>query len=313
MNQITFPALVGDSPLAILAAIGTLRLVRDFVDDQSRLRWDPLDRSPVLESSLTSVDEVVAELTRIVDEETPDGVLVPGGPRDFPPPGASPDRLRVPPDELYRLGSSFFTNQPKEAATVRGWLGSLVTDLALDSKGKVAISQYTAPAGGQSMGTMLAKPLELVRSTPDYLRQALTGWRRVRGVTGEYLDSRAVWGSGDDGRGEPQMRGVPGATWLALMSYPLWTTTADSSHPHSSGWHRFPEGRRQRWELRLPLWQEPLGPDAVKALVEHPALAGGWDDVDQGMLRLLGIVHVCRARRWPSPGGKSAGVLAVVS
>ena len=86
MNDVKFPALVGDSPLAILAAIGTLRLIRDFVDDHALLSWDAADRAPVLHSSMPSVDDIVARLAQII-ESMPEGVVVPGGPPGFPPPG----------------------------------------------------------------------------------------------------------------------------------------------------------------------------------------------------------------------------------
>lgn len=307
MNDVKFPALVGDSPLAILAAIGTLRLIRDFVDDHALLSWDAADRAPVLHSSMPSVDDIVARLAQII-ESMPEGVVVPGGPPGFPPPGAAPDRLRLELGELRHFTGMLCRDQ-SSAPTVRAWISGLVTDLVVDPSGRGAISQYAAPSGKQSMATMLQKPLELVRDTPDYLRQALVGWRRVSGVTGEYLDHRANWDSSEDGRGKAEMRGVPGATWLALMSYPLWITTAAGPRVRTSGWHTVSEERRHEEELRLPLWSEPLGLAAVKALVEHPALEGDWDDIDQNALRTLGVIHVCRAHRCKAEGGKSAGVL----
>jgi len=207
------------------------------------------------------------------------------------------------------------------------WLSSLVTDLAADSQqGRVAISQYTAPSGKQSMWTMLAKPLELVRGEPDYLHQALAGWRRVPGVTGEYLDHRAMWDAAESGDGASgSMRGVPGATWLALMSYPLFRTTGAGKRPLSSGWHTVRDGRRRIDELRLPVWEQPLGTAGVVALVEHPLLAPrnvvGTDSPRSAarsaqehaaQLDALGVMHICRARRRQPPGSKSAGVLTTV-
>ncbi|MDO4888669.1 MAG: hypothetical protein Q3979_08230 [Actinomycetaceae bacterium] len=306
MSQVKFPALVGESPLAILAAIGTLRLIHDFVDEGACLSWDPTDRAPVLRSRLASVDVVVEELSELV-AEMPEDVVVPGGPPGFPPPGEAPDKLRLKQGQLHER---FGVDPP--SPVVQKWLASLVTDLVADSQGRGAISQFTAPAGKQSMATMLEKPLRLVQSNPEYLRQALVGWRRVSGVTGEFLDHRANWDSGEDGRGKAEMRGVPGATWLALMSYPLWTTTAAGKQPRTSGWHT--AGRR-RQELRLPLWREPLGPAAIKALVEHPVLEGKGETKtpDAAALRLLGIFHVCCAQRRQAAGGKSAGVLVPVS
>ena len=202
-----------------------------------------------------------------------------------------------------------------------------MTDLVSDAQqGRVAISQFTAPSGKQSMATMLAKPLEMVQRDPDYLRQALVGWRRVQGATGEYLDHRAMWDATEDGGGATgAMRGVPGATWLALMAYPLLRTTASlRGRPATSGWHTVTEGRRRYDELRLPVWEQPLGPAGIVALIEHPALAPVNAPRDEPQRqresrrlarahRALGVVHVCRARRRQPPGSKSAGVLTPVS
>ncbi|MDO4259344.1 MAG: hypothetical protein Q4C87_07475 [Actinomycetaceae bacterium] len=310
MSDITFPALVGDSPLAILAAIGTLRLIHDFIDEEACLSWDSDTHAPMLTSSCTSLEEIVNQLRQIVND-MPDGVIVPGGPVCFPPPGRAPDKLRVQQGELAGLVNRFALDSVT-APVVQTWVSSLVTDLAVDKDKRGAITQFAAPAGQQTMATMLDKPLECVRKDPDCLRQALVGWRRVSGVTGEYLDHRASWASSEDGIGKstkPMMRGVPGATWLALMSYPLWTTTVNRGSVCTSGWHSVKVGRRTVYELRLPLWRESLAPAAVKALVEHPTLDGPWDEIDLEDLRVLGVIDVCRARRRQSRDGKSAGVL----
>jgi len=317
MSQVKFPALIGESPLAILAAIGTFRLIHDFVDDDARLSWDPNDRAPVLHSRLATVDAVGEERSEIV-AEMPEDVVVPGAPPSFPRQKVGTkgsDPMRAEQGRLNGLAGSF-SEDAAQISTVRDWIASLLTDLVHDDEGKCAISQFMAPSGQQTMFSMLRKPLCVVQTDPEHLYRALVGWRRVEGVTGEYLDHRAVWSAAEDPNGEAQkMRGVPGATWLALMSYPAWTTTATGSHPRTSGWHAV--GRPPVQELRLPLWWEPLGPRAVKALVEHPVLEGKGEEkrLDADALRLLGIFHVCRARRRKAERSKSksAGVLVPVS
>ncbi|MEZ5087955.1 MAG: hypothetical protein R2722_17545 [Tessaracoccus sp.] len=318
MSEVRLPALTGDSPLGILAAIGVLRLLSDFTDDKPQLSWTPRGYTAVLHSHHLTVDHVVADLRAVVDGIS-DGSVLPGVGAGFPPPGAAPDRLRMPQTRLREASESLLSHMAEnEQSEVRRWLASLVTDLAADDKGRAAISQFTAPSGKQSMATMLTSPLTDVRKQSDYLRQALVGWRRVPGTTGEYLDHRAMWDAAEDGAGSANMRGVPGATWLALMSYPLLRTTASPRRrPLSSGWHTVSAGRRSYNELRLPVWDHPLTPSAVAVLIEHPALA---DCVDRqtgkltitSELRALGVVHVCRARRYQAPGGQSAGVLKTV-
>lgn len=314
MNDVRLPALTGDSPLGILAAIGTLRVLADFDRADTRLRWEPTTSTAVIVGSYADVGEIVAALTRIV-ESIPPQSLLPGVGHGFPPPGAAPDGLRVLRHDLGAADRSLFgAMSADEAAEGRLWLASLVTDLAVDNAGRVAISQFTAPSGKQSMATMLEKPLELVRHNADYLRQALEGWRRVPGVTGEYLDHRAMWDATEDGRGAPNMRGVPGATWLALMGYPLFRTTiSPRKRAHTSGWHavRSDTGRVYD-ELRLPVWEQPLGPCAVTALIEHPALWAEKTGAADDQLRTLGVLGLCRARRYQPAGGKSAGVLTTL-
>lgn len=325
MNEVRMPALTGGSPLGILAAIGVLRLLGDYTADPPKLRWEKRGLTAVLVSERPTIDEVVADLTEIV-LSIAEGSVLPGLPGGFPPPGAAPDQLRVPQGEFRERRQMMLASMDSaEAREADRWLASLVTDLAADSQqGRVAISQFTAPSGKQSMATMLEKPLEQVRRRPELLAQALVGWRRVPGVTGEYLDHRAMWDAAEDGSGTTgSMRGVPGATWLALMSYPLMRTTGSiRKRPATSGWHELRDGRRPVDELRLPVWRQPLGPEAVVALIEHPALApdsprrvdepAGERDPEVSRQRdreMLGVIHVCRARRWQPTGGKSAGVL----
>lgn len=317
MNEIRLPALTGDSALGVLAAFGVLRLLSDFTGDAPLLRWEPQTLTAVLCGQRESLDAVLIDLESIVGRMA-EGAVLPGVSAGFPPPGAAPDGLRVPEDRLTEFRDSLVQQMSvAESDEALRWLASLVTDLVADDKGRVAISQYTAPSGKQSMATMLEKPLEQIVREPDYLRQALVGWRRVPGVTGEYLDHRAMWDATEDGAGSPSMRGVPGATWLALMSYPLMRTTASlRKRALSSGWHVVRSGTRVYDELRLPVWEQPLGTAAVTALIEHPALAR-IDEMtlqrrNQADLAVLGIVHVCRARRYQPPGAKSAGVLTPV-
>ena len=311
MTALTLPALTGDSPLGILAAMGVARILDRTLPGGARLSWDETTQGALLHSELKTLGQVVSHLEAVVSDKAP-GSLIPGVPGGFPPPGAAPDGLRVPQASLRGTARTLFSEMsPGERDEAQCWLASLVTDLARDDQERGAISQFTAPAGKQSMATMLEKPLELVRKTPDYLRQALVGWRRVPGVTGENLDHRAIWGAPEDGSGRAEMRGVPGATWLALMSFPLFRTTSARGKPVSSGWHTVRAGRRSYQELRLPLWKSPLGPAGITAVIEHPALDAALDTPESSAaLRLLGVFHVCRARRYQPPGGQSAGLLS---
>ncbi len=303
MNEIGLPALDGRTPLGFLAALGLTRLLHTYTHDTPALAWSPDDCAARLQTAFETVDEVVTEVTRIVDRIQGGGGLLPGVVAGFPPPGAAPDQLRRTPAELRQLVDQ---PSPEADAELEGWLSSLVTDLSLDDQGRADISLFTAPSGKQSMFTMLEKPLEFVRRHPESLREGLVGWRRYPGVTGEYLDHRVLYDAADSGAGESQERGVPGATWLALMSFPLFRTTSLGADPISTGWHRRP---RRRTLFLYPLWSEPLEPDAIISLLEHPRLPR-WHERGLGRSAgVLGIFRICAASRRRIPGRTFAGVL----
>jgi hypothetical protein len=305
MTILRLPALDGRTPLGFLAAAGLTRLLDVHTDDTPRLSWSPQDYTAQLHTTRGSIDAVVADLREIVDGIPTDGVL-PGVPVNFPPPGAAPDKLRLPPVALAALANEL---APEPDAEVEAWLGSLVTDLSLDEKSRADISMMAAPSGKQSMRTMLDFPLRLVRDDPTCLTEALVGWRRRPGVSGEYLDHRVLFDAADAGGGKSQERGVPGATWLALMSYPLLRTTAHGPEPITTGWHH---RRRQLAVFVYPLWTAPLDRHAITALLEHPltqqCIHGDLPDA----ANVLSIFTVQRAQRRRIPGRTFAGVLGPV-
>lgn len=329
MNTIDLPGIDGRSALGFLAALGTANLLTLRGHDV-RLSWSARDATAQLRSAeYADIDAVVADLTDIVATLS-DDVVVPDGPPGLPPPGEAPDKLRLPPAKLRELTEQL--EMSGDHAVVQSWMTSLVTDLALDDKGRSAHTLFGAFSGKQSMYTMLTKPLALVRQRAEYLREALVAWRRVDGVTGEYLDHRVLFDAADSPLGESRERGVPGATWLALMAFPLIrTTSSDGRRPISTGWYR--TGRRTR--LRWPLWRDPLDLPAICALWESPLLTrvARADDIrnespkpDDELarrtlwageeayrkLQAFSVFAVLRAERRRIPGRNFAGVLGPV-
>lgn len=312
MNTLRLDGLDGRLPLAFLAGLGVTRLLVVHAGERVELSWAPDTCTALLHSTLDGVDEVVDRLVRVVDGIPEDGVL-PGVAADFPPRGEAPDRLRLPRRTLRELADA----QVEPGSEAEAWMSSLVTDLSVDDRGRADISLYTAPSGKQSMRTMLEKPLALVRGNSKLLSEALTGWRRYPDVTGEYLDHQVLFDAADAADGKSRERGVPGATWLALMSYPLLRTTADGGEPLSVGWHR---RHRRQPRLVYPLWQQPLDLHAIQTLLTHPLMSTmsypdsvtirmDGDSVPQS-LRQLGVFLVRRAARRRIPGRTFAGVLA---
>ena len=303
MTTLPLSALDGRTPLGFLAALGVLRLVVEHVGHPARLAWSQQTATAVLHDAHDDIDSLVAALTTVMRSIPDDGVLPEMSP-DFPPPGEAPDKLRLERKPFVTYAKSRYH---KDGPAGESWLSSLVTDLSVDDRGRVDISTFMAPSGKQSTRTMLEKPLGLVRSKPEYLREALVGWRRYSGVTGEYLDHRVLFDAVDAPDGKPAERGVPGATWLALMSYPLLRTSADRGEPLTTCWQAFPrpDGRR----MVYPLWSEPLSLSAVQAVIEHPMLRNadpGKPPLGADLLSVFWIGHAARRR---IPGRTFAGVL----
>lgn len=304
MTELALPALDGRTPLGFLAALGVLRLVTDHTSLPARLAWSRQTGAAILHDAHPHVDALVADLAAIVRDIPEKGVL-PGISADFPPPGAAPDKLR-----LTRPALAEYVVRVCEADGPAGeqWLSTLVTDLSVDDKQRADISLFAAPSGRQSMRTMFEKPLALLRADPGLLREALLAWRRYPGVSGEYLDHRVLFDAVDDAGGRPTERGVPGATWLALMAYPLLHTTAAAGHPMSTCWQDFgPRGGRR---MVYPLWSTPLDPAATRAVLTHPVLRAAEPGRPPEKATLLSVFWIGHAARWRIPGRTFAGALA---
>ena len=308
MTTLDLPALDGRKPLGFLAALGLTRLLTVRDDSPARLSWSPGSSSALLDSEHNTVDEIVGRLEAIIDSIPAEGVL-PGVPVHFPPPGAAPDGLRLPPRDLRSLVNRLSVNPELPYRELDAWISSLVTDLCCDEKGRSAISLMAAPSGKQSMRTMLEKPLSAVRFDRKVLHEALTEWRRYPGVTGEYLDHQVLFDAVDSGSGQSEERGVPGATWLALMAYPLLRTTAQGSDPVTTGWYR--EGGRPP-RFVWPLWSRPLDCHAIVALLEHPTLSQCANGLPISGMAGLSVFSIYSAQRRRIAGRTFAGVLGPI-
>lgn len=302
MTALALPALDGRKPMAFLAAVGLTRLLTVHGGEDAKLSWSPTDASAILHTRLGSLDAVVHVVSSIVEAIPKDGVL-PGVPPDLPPRGEAPDKLRLPPRQLRVLADAV----GRGASEVDAWLGSLVTDLAVDDQGRSAITLMAAPSGKQSMRTMLEKPLKHVRETPTDLVEALTRWQRYPKVTGEYLDHQVLFDAADASDGVSTERGVPGATWLALMAYPVLRTTGEGAEVVTTCWYRRP---RRSATFVYPLWKPSLDVAAIASLLDHPL----WGECVEGNLpqaaAAFGVFAVGRAQRRRIAGRTFAGVLA---
>lgn len=304
---IELPALDGRVPLGYLAALGVLRLLSDDTDPGVWLSWAPTTVTARLHTAAAhDPDDVATMLRSILDREP--GRRVPGMPFDFPPSQAAPDPLRCSPERLAQLVAEW--ELETDPAVVSEWVRALVTDLASD-RGRVDITPLAAPSGKQSFGTMFSKTTQAARGRASSLDEALLSWRRVDGYTGEYLDHQALFDAADSPTGESSERGVPGATWLALMALPLLPVIGDvAGRRRGTGWQATTDGTIMRW----PLWQQPLDVHAVRCLIDNPALRlnrdGDLHAQQRRRLDRLGVFALATAARVTVPGRNFDGVLA---
>lgn len=305
------PALDGRDPLGFLASLGLLRLLAEEGAD-ARLSFSEQTATAVLHGPYHSAEEVAVALQAVAARE-PDSVI-PGLPAGFPRTKVGTkgsDPMRVGRDE-YRG----HVETVRESAGQVGlrWQAAIATDLARDKEGKVILTPFFAPSGQQTVRSFFEKPMTMVRREPERLLEALTAWRRVPGVTGEYLDHRVLRSKADHPRGESAEIGVPGATWLAIMAVPLLRLTGDGSSARSTLWRRLP-GRQA--VMVWPVWRSPLDLPAVVTLIEHPGITidviDGQYVTDTAAWPPLGVFAVAAATRRPVEGRKSAGVLTPVT
>jgi len=304
MTRLEMPALDGRNPLGFLAALGLLRVLAAADVGPLGLSFSRESGSAELNSALSSVDEVVDKLYRLVSENL-DAAVVGTDPRFPIPAGRGSDPMRRPRQAFRELIGEIRAIDDSAASD---WMPCLFTDLAIDAQERADLTPFCAPSGKQNLRTFFEKPLSAVRNDPALLRDALTMWRRVDGFTGEYLDHHVLNSAADDPRGQAGAeRGVPGATWLATMAIPLLRIAGDGHRIEATLWHRV--GRRQI--MIWPLWYEPLDLQAVKVLIEHPCLAPlNGPAVRSDAWAALKIFAVYGAERQRIQGRNFAGVLA---
>ncbi len=302
MSPIELPALDGRNPLGFLATLGLHHLVVEHADHDATLAWHPGTCLPTLGTErFTDLDDLAAWLAELATGQA-DGVLQPGWPPGFPPPGEAPDKL-VPLRSEFRE----IVGQHRDATRL---IGALVTDLAINDTGRVRRTPMVAPTGKQSFSTMLTNQDGHVRADPGVLRQALTRWRRIRGTTGEGFDGAAIVGGADDPTGRPGERAVPGAVWLAIAGLARYRLAADDrGRTTATTWRRVRGSPLMVW----PLWTPHLDADTILVLVEHPTVelkhgpTGALASPPASRLTPLGVSRVCAAER--TGGGNSDGPL----
>lgn len=325
MSDIALTALHSDDSLGVLAALGILELLSTTEGIDARLGWDGLGGAAVLRVDLPDAAAVAERLRSVALRLQADGRLVPADPSLTPPRWTTAERrarkatgidemndpMRGSPAIIRdRLRDVARLEHAGDAATAR-WAVGLLTMLGVDRAGSALMTPLYAPAGqqvlGQILGHYLAKAAE-----PGMLEEALVAWRR-RPDSGANLDYRDLRDGAFNARGVADNAAVPGATWLALMSIPLFRQSGDGVRGEALSWQRVGRAVRPR-KFVWPVWAEPRSLHGVEALLSHPAIRSIVDTQrdhrgtsEPARLRGLGVVAVCSASRRPL--GKADGPL----
>ena len=315
MADVVMPALIGNDPLAFLAALGVLRLATTELGWDATLAWPNGPRNGAVlggSPSESTTDTLAEALFGIVERARAAGQLIPGV-EGFPPTkqgGAGSDPVK----DLTLQDRSGLARTALDCEPQFGdWLVAVVALAARDTDdGRDRLTAaFVRPTGQVTFDRSLKAGRDDVR--PDDLRAALTLWGRVDGVTGNYFDQRAIRDEfvGMHTSGQMKNFGVPGAAWLALMALPfLPVRTSLSGKAMTVGFQRRRVGpTRMVW----PIWTQPQSVFGVAALIDHPAVTRAEllprDNKARRRapiatsLRSLGISAVFAANRRPGPQG----------
>ncbi|MFF8990905.1 hypothetical protein ACF09H_13340 [Streptomyces sp. NPDC014983] len=314
MRELELPALLSNSPLGFLAALGVLELTTPALQQPPRLSW----RGPAAPAVLHTHQPLTHhDLAGILQDQLPQDPskeplkLAPGIlslPRHTAP-GAPNDALRMPIDlALQRLRTHAHAERETGDPTAR-WFTALVNQLCITppkdegskrkttSPGPDETTWYTTTTplfgrtGRMTLANNWAKAADHCRRDPTHLHGALTAWTRTDGYTGANLDYHSTGDAHLVSNGKPSQQGVPGATWLALHGFAAFRLTGDTKRPQATGWEQGPDGAALTW----PIWHHPLTPTAITTLLEHPLIRK--QTRDPAKLASLGITGIYAAPR----------------
>lgn len=311
-HELELPALVGNSPLGFLAALGILQLTTPLLDQPARLSWRGPDAPAVLHTHQPLTHQTLAGLlsTQLPDDPAKEPLPLVPGILSLPRTGPS-DALRMPIDTALAHLRHHAQAEREHNTPTAHWFTALVNQLSIapteKNTGKTRPSGgkqpdlYTSSTplfgrGGQmTLANNWTKAAEECRKDPTHLLAALTAWRRVDGYAGANLDHHSTGDAHMVSQGKPTQQGVPGATWLALHGFATFRLTGDTTYAQTTSWDRATPNGALTW----PIWQHPLTTTSITALLEHPLVR--TPDPDPTKLHNLGVTAIYTAPRTRLP------------
>ncbi|MBC9715702.1 hypothetical protein H9Y04_24460 [Streptomyces sp. TRM66268-LWL] len=312
-HELELPALLSDSPLGFLAALGILHLTEPVLEEPARLSWRGPAAPAVLHTSQPLTHAALAAILRdqLPDKPAEEPLALAPGILSLPRSGPFSDALRMPIDlALDRLRAHAAAEREHRAPAAR-WFTALVNQLSIGPKDNKTAKPRTAPGqpadlyttstplfgrGGQmTLANNWAKAAHECRRGETRLLDALTAWRRVDGYAGANLDHHSTGDAHMVSTGKATQQGVPGATWLALHGFATFRLTGDSTHSQTTSWDRVTTNGALTW----PTWSPPLTTTGITALLEHPLVRTPSPDLTK--LTNLGVTAIYTAPRTRLP------------
>lgn len=291
MYELELPALLSNSPLGFLAALGVLELAtpgprpaaETVLARPSRPRRPTHQATP--HAPRPHHDPPQPTPPRPHQRAPPAGPGILNLPRHNAP-DAPNEALRMPINlALQRLHTHTQAEREQDTPTSR-WFTALVNQLCLtpaktkkdnktttvpeagDTTWYTTITPLFAPAGRMTLTNNWTKAADYCRKDPTHLHAALTAWRRVDDYAGANLDYHSTGDAHMVSHGKPSQQGIPGATWLALHAFATFRLTGNTHHQQATSWQHSPDGPA----LTRPIWHRPLTKTAIITLLEHPLI-----------------------------------------
>jgi hypothetical protein len=282
----------GRNPSGFLAALGTLRLLTDFLSaDELRLAWDQTDSGhfrPILDTpDSVSREDLVgivleAHLSRDLDAEL----------------GWAADVMKLPCDDLRNLLASAHVEPASRRAAEM--IGACVVDVPRRQRGKPHPEQLAAytplrliPRVGRARFVSTAYAVSKSVKNEAQVSTALFGpWKYVKSNSlrwdpGARVPLRAYSAEAPTNFGP---LGVPAATALAVAALCYFPLIFAGDGGRCAG---FDSSRATTF--RWPLWSPPLSEGAVRTILCVPAIHER--ELDTNLLHRYGIFARISARR----------------
>ena len=286
MSYVTLTGLDGSTPLGLMAALGTLRVLDDHYRklgmSAPRLSWREGSPWPAVLHGVDSIESVMAT----VAEELPSWLTELAFTFSYDKKNGLPPEMSVPAGKTVRdlkakpKGMRWLLETcAQQASTHKGaardhrsarQVAAYASELVTDNNGRSKPTAFHFTAGTQTfLGAVAAIHEAVSQNSEDDLHEALVGpWTRTRKVKTLGWDTLGGFSArmyalrARNPSGDPRP-GIPGAEWLAFVGLSFFPVAARGGKLTTTcvkgGW--------KDSVFTWPLWSVPASADTISALL----------------------------------------------